>query len=174
LVRIDPDTVVERDQTYQRIGWTQGTEECMTYEIHPIGVVESPLVDPASAPKQGVEGSPEAWLAFDPAMADGIRDLAVGDEVFVLTWLHLADRSVLAVHPRDDPRTPDRCLQHPFLRRAQSHRSAPSSDARERRAPAAGSRPGDIEAGLRFYRDLLGFVETFRTPSEGIPKHVEL
>jgi tRNA-Thr(GGU) m(6)t(6)A37 methyltransferase TsaA len=106
LVRIDPDTVIERDQTYQRIGWTQGTEECMTYEIHPIGVVESPLVDPAGAPKQGVEGSPEAWLAFDPVMADGIRDLAVGDEVFVLTWLHLADRSVLAVHPRDDPRNP--------------------------------------------------------------------
>jgi lactoylglutathione lyase len=32
----------------------------------------------------------------------------------------------------------------------------------------------DIEAGLRFYRDLLGFVETFRTPREGIPEHVEL
>ncbi len=32
----------------------------------------------------------------------------------------------------------------------------------------------DIEAGLRFYRDLLGFTETFRTPKEGIPEHVEL
>jgi lactoylglutathione lyase len=32
----------------------------------------------------------------------------------------------------------------------------------------------DIEAGLRFYRDLLGFVETFRTPHDGIPEHVEL
>lgn len=32
----------------------------------------------------------------------------------------------------------------------------------------------DIEAGLRFYRDLLGFVETFRTPVEGVPEHVEL
>ncbi len=32
----------------------------------------------------------------------------------------------------------------------------------------------DIEAGLRFYRDLLGFTETFRTPTEGIPEHVEL
>jgi lactoylglutathione lyase len=32
----------------------------------------------------------------------------------------------------------------------------------------------DIEAGLRFYRDLLGFEETFRTPTEGIPEHVEL
>ena len=32
----------------------------------------------------------------------------------------------------------------------------------------------DIEAGLRFYRDLLGFKETFRTPKVGSPTHVEL
>jgi len=32
----------------------------------------------------------------------------------------------------------------------------------------------DIEAALSFYRDLLGFVETFRTPTEGSPAHVEL
>ena len=32
---------------------------------------------------------------------------------------------------------------------------------------------GDIEAGVRFYRDLLGLEETFRTPREGVPEHVE-
>lgn len=32
----------------------------------------------------------------------------------------------------------------------------------------------DIEAGIHFYRDLLGFIETFRTPKEGTPEHVEL
>ena len=32
----------------------------------------------------------------------------------------------------------------------------------------------DIGAALRFYRDLLGFEETFRTPKEGTPEHVEL
>lgn len=32
----------------------------------------------------------------------------------------------------------------------------------------------DIEAGIRFYRDLLGFTETFRTPLAGTPDHVEL
>jgi lactoylglutathione lyase len=31
----------------------------------------------------------------------------------------------------------------------------------------------DIEAGIRFYRDLLGFEETFRTPREGTPSHIE-
>ena len=78
----------------------------MTYEIRPIGFVESPLVDAATAPKQGLEGGPEAWLVFDEAVADGLADLAVGDEVIILTWLHLGDRSVMAVHPRDDPRAP--------------------------------------------------------------------
>jgi lactoylglutathione lyase len=31
----------------------------------------------------------------------------------------------------------------------------------------------DIEAGIRFYEGLLGFSETFRTPREGVPEHVE-
>jgi tRNA-Thr(GGU) m(6)t(6)A37 methyltransferase TsaA len=77
------------------------------YVIRPIGYVESPLVDPGTAPKQGFEGAPEAWLAFDPDVVEGIRDLAVGTDVFVLTWLHHAQRDVLAVHPRDDTRNPE-------------------------------------------------------------------
>jgi len=32
----------------------------------------------------------------------------------------------------------------------------------------------DIEAGRHFYGDLLGFEETFRTPTDGLPEHVEL
>ena len=79
----------------------------MNYEVRPIGSVESPLVDPKTAPKQGFEGAPEAWLVFSPEVAEGIRDLAIGAEVFVLTWLHQARRDVLAVHPRDDPRNPE-------------------------------------------------------------------
>ena len=77
------------------------------YEIRPIGYVESSLVDRETAPKQGYEGAPDAWLVFNPGVAEGIRDLAVGAEVFVLTWLHHAQRDVLAVHPRDDPRNPE-------------------------------------------------------------------
>ena len=77
------------------------------YEIRPVGHVESPLVDRASAPKQGFEGAPQAWLVFHPDVTEGMRDLAVGAEVFVLTWLHQARRDVLAVHPRDDPRNPE-------------------------------------------------------------------
>ncbi|HEX2024324.1 MAG TPA: tRNA (N6-threonylcarbamoyladenosine(37)-N6)-methyltransferase TrmO [Acidimicrobiales bacterium] len=72
------------------------------YELRPVGRVESSLSDPASAPKQGDEGAPEAWLVFEPEFADAVQDLRPGDEVIVLTWLHRARRDVLRVHPRDD------------------------------------------------------------------------
>jgi tRNA-Thr(GGU) m(6)t(6)A37 methyltransferase TsaA len=73
-----------------------------SYEVRPIGRVSSPLVDAASAPKQGDEGAPEAWLDFDPAVYAGLRDLRAGTEILLLTWLDRADRDVLAVHPRGD------------------------------------------------------------------------
>ena len=74
-----------------------------SYEVVPIGWVESPLTDRAEAPRQGDEGGPDAWLVFEPAVADGIRDLAAGAEVILLTWLDRADRAVLVTRPRDDP-----------------------------------------------------------------------
>jgi tRNA-Thr(GGU) m(6)t(6)A37 methyltransferase TsaA len=77
-------------------------------ELRPIGYVESPLVDLAAAPKQGDEGGPDATVVFDPAVAEAMSDIEVGDELIVLTWLHLARRDVLAVHPRGDARNPMR------------------------------------------------------------------
>ena len=70
------------------------------YVIRPIGWVESPLVDPDAAPLQGDEGTPDAWLVLDPTMGPAMRDLTVGAEVIVLTWLDRADRDALVVHPR--------------------------------------------------------------------------
>ena len=76
--------------------------------LEPIGVVESPLTDPAAAPKQGFEGSPDAWLVLEPQVSEGLDGLRAGDEVIVLTWLDRARRDVLRVHPRDDPANPER------------------------------------------------------------------
>ncbi len=72
------------------------------FEITPIGRVESALTDTASAPKQGDEGAPDAWLVFEPALLAGLDGLHAGDEVIVLTWLDRAQRDVLRVHPRGD------------------------------------------------------------------------
>jgi tRNA-Thr(GGU) m(6)t(6)A37 methyltransferase TsaA len=76
--------------------------------LEPIGVVQSPLTDPAAAPKQGFEGAPEAWIVLDPGVLAGLDGIGPGDEVVVLTWLDRARRDVLRVHPRDDPANPER------------------------------------------------------------------
>ena len=75
-------------------------------ELTPIGRVESSLVDPASAPKQGHEGAPDAWLVLDASVADALADVAPGDRLIVLSWLDRARRDVLRVHPRDDAANP--------------------------------------------------------------------
>jgi tRNA-Thr(GGU) m(6)t(6)A37 methyltransferase TsaA len=78
------------------------------FEVVPIGAVESPLAGPGSAPKQGIEGAPDAWLVFEPAALPGLDGIAPGDHVIVLTWLDRARRDVLRVHPRDDASNPER------------------------------------------------------------------
>lgn len=75
-------------------------------QVRPIGIVHSPLTDPAEAPRQGDEGAPDAWISIDPEYSEAARDLRTGDAVLLLTWLHRADRSVLAVRPRDDASRP--------------------------------------------------------------------
>jgi len=78
------------------------------YVIHPIGRVESTLVDRDAAPLQGDEGAPDAWLVLAPTMRPAVRDLDVGTEVIVLTWLDRTDRDTLVVHPRGEPNRPAR------------------------------------------------------------------
>ena len=78
----------------------------MDFPARAIGRVESRLTDPAAAPKQGREGAPDAWIAFEPDVLEGLDSIRPGDRVVVLTWLDRARRDVLSVHPRDDPANP--------------------------------------------------------------------
>ena len=76
------------------------------YTIDPVGVVRSKLTRLEDAPMQGDEGAPEAWLELTPLAEPGLRGIKVGDELIVLTWLHLAQRDILQVHPRGDLHRP--------------------------------------------------------------------
>lgn len=71
--------------------------------LRPIGRVVSPLHRRQDAPKQGHEGAPDARVRIEPAYRHGLDGIAAGEDILILTWLHLAERSTLAVHPRDDP-----------------------------------------------------------------------
>lgn len=78
------------------------------YEVRPIGHVRSALTDVADAPNQGDQGAPAALLVINPEVREGIRDLQVGAQILVLTWLHLSRRDELSTQPGDDPTGPER------------------------------------------------------------------
>ena len=73
-----------------------------TFDAKAIGRVESPLTDLELAPRQADEGTPEAWLVFEPEMLEGLPSIRPGEEVIVITWLDRARRDVSSVHPRGD------------------------------------------------------------------------
>jgi tRNA-Thr(GGU) m(6)t(6)A37 methyltransferase TsaA len=77
-----------------------------SYAIKPIGVIRSGLTNLADAPRQGDEGGVEVWLELSTQVALGLAGIQVGDQLIVLTWLHLAQRDVLQVHPRDEVERP--------------------------------------------------------------------
>ena len=108
--------------------------------IRPIGIVRSPLRVLAQAPRQGNEGAPDAWLVLHEDVVAGIREIAAGDEIIVLTWLHKARRDVLRVHPRDDVNLP---LTGVFATRS-SNRPNPIGLHRVR---VLDVRPGEIKVG---------------------------
>ena len=76
------------------------------YAIEPVGVIRSELSSRAEAPKQGYEGSPDAWLEISKAFAEGLEGVGVGDEIILITWFHKGHRNILKLHPRGDRSRP--------------------------------------------------------------------
>ena len=71
-----------------------------------IGKVHSNLKNLEDCPMLENENAPAAALEIFSEYAEGIKDLKAGDEILLFTWLHLADRSVLTTHPRNDLNNP--------------------------------------------------------------------
>ncbi|MCG8471718.1 MAG: tRNA (N6-threonylcarbamoyladenosine(37)-N6)-methyltransferase TrmO [Desulfobacterales bacterium] len=81
-----------------------------------IGKIRSPLKSLEACPKQGHEGAPSARVEILPAFQAAMKGIKPGDRLVVLTWFHLADRTVLSVHPRHDtskPKTGVFCTRSP-------------------------------------------------------------
>jgi tRNA-Thr(GGU) m(6)t(6)A37 methyltransferase TsaA len=81
-------------------------QERKMYSLQPIGYIRSRLRELAEAPRQGSEGAPDAWLEVNPSFEKALSGIVTGDELMIVTWLHLAKRDVLEVHPRGDPEIP--------------------------------------------------------------------
>lgn len=71
-----------------------------------VGVVHSPLKQRDDCPLQGNEGAPEAIIKLTKVFFPAMEHLQVGEEIIVLTWMHLAKRDVLACYPRNEVDAP--------------------------------------------------------------------
>src|SRR5258708_3936095 len=76
------------------------------FEISPIGYVRSTLKQRSGAPRQGWEGAPNAELEIQEAFLDCLDGIQSGQDIWIFTWLHEAQRSTLKVHPRGDLQNP--------------------------------------------------------------------
>jgi tRNA-Thr(GGU) m(6)t(6)A37 methyltransferase TsaA len=75
----------------------------ISLKLRPVGVIRSVLKTRSTAPKQGSEGAPDAWLEVKSFAAQALDGLSAGDAIMVITWFHRAKRDVMKVHPRSDP-----------------------------------------------------------------------
>ncbi len=73
------------------------------YKLNPIGFIRSELKQRKGAPRQGDEGAPDAWIDVNDEFLDALAGMAIGDELYIFTWLHQTNRSTLQVHPRSEP-----------------------------------------------------------------------
>jgi tRNA-Thr(GGU) m(6)t(6)A37 methyltransferase TsaA len=98
----DQSRKTPRSNSQQRIGDQAET----SLQLRHVGIIRSRLTMRSKAPRQGVEGAPDAWLEVDESLGEALDGVAAGDRIIVITWLHQARRDVLKVHPRDDERRP--------------------------------------------------------------------
>lgn len=78
----------------------------MDRSIQFIGKIRSDLKSIEECPLQENENAPEAEIIIFPEFIEGIRDIVAGSEILLLTWLHLADRSVIKCYPRNNYGSP--------------------------------------------------------------------
>lgn len=74
--------------------------------LQQIGVIRSELKRVEDAPLFYNEGAPDAIIEIQPQFRDGLHRMKVGDDIVVITWLHLGKREILKVHPRGDEANP--------------------------------------------------------------------
>lgn len=75
------------------------------YDVRPVGWVSSPIRSTQDAPRQG-SGAPPARIRIEEWSRRCWDEVRPNDEIFVLTWLDRADRSVHETHPQDDETIP--------------------------------------------------------------------
>lgn len=114
------------------------------YSVVPVGYIRSSLKARKEAPNFYTEGAPPAFLEVLARFRRGLLRVKKGEEIIVLTWLHLSRRDILRTHPQDDRRAP---LTGVFLTRSPDRPNPIGLHrCRVREVTREGLRIGPIEA----------------------------
>jgi tRNA-Thr(GGU) m(6)t(6)A37 methyltransferase TsaA len=76
------------------------------FDLQPVGRVRSALKSRSEAPRQAAEGAPMAEVIIAPEFAGALDGIGPGENIWIFTWLHEANRATLKVHPRGNRRNP--------------------------------------------------------------------
>jgi len=85
-----------------------GQDSNLDLELRAVGWVRSAITDRQSSPKSAGMDMDPVQIVIEPSFQEALKDIAPGQEIVVLTWLHQGDRSVLKCHPRGDKERPMR------------------------------------------------------------------
>lgn len=69
-----------------------------------IGLVQSPLKEVGDCPLQEHEGAPQVLITINKEYKEAISGLKAGSKVLLFTWMHKANRTILMVKPRNNPK----------------------------------------------------------------------
>jgi formylmethanofuran dehydrogenase subunit E len=72
--------------------------------IHPIGVIHTPYSRKDEIPRQGRLSSELCEIELYPEFAPALKDIEQCTHLFVIFWLHQADRNRLTATPKQDGR----------------------------------------------------------------------
>lgn len=72
------------------------------FNLKPIGIIRSEIKNRKDAPRFYTEGAPDAVVEVYAEYLEGLEKIKAGDEIIIITWLHLGNRNILRVHPRGD------------------------------------------------------------------------
>ena len=93
-----PPTSTPNAFANRRLNWRRPIAICIVesvnnvgnmnaYTLEPVGFVRSTVKGREDAPRQGLEGAPDAWLEIEPRFADALLGMESGHELIVITWL---------------------------------------------------------------------------------------
>lgn len=76
------------------------------FNIAPVGYIRSDVTERGQAPRQGRDADLGASIEILAQYSDALEGIGQWSQLLVICWMHLADRDILAVHPKGNAKAP--------------------------------------------------------------------